>query len=138
LFVFALAWTPAVGAQDQRAVDGLVVHFGVVPAEVALSANGHRDAHPAHPPSGSQHLLVTLDDGRTGKRIGDADVVVEVTGPRGYAEKKTLLHTQADGFADYSELFVFGASGKYAVHVIIKQSPSAKPIEARFTVDHVV
>jgi hypothetical protein len=137
LFASMLVWTP-VRAQDASAVAGLIVHFGVVPAEVALGASGHADAHPAHPPAGSQHLLITLDDARTGKRIGDAEVAIEVTGPRGYAEKKHLLHTQAGGLPDYSELFVLPASGKYSVHVIIRQASSAKAIETRFVINHVV
>jgi hypothetical protein len=53
-------------------------------------------------------------------------------------EKKALLHTQAGGLADYSDLFVFGWSGEYALRVLITPRPGAKPIEARFTVHHSV
>jgi hypothetical protein len=132
----ALAWTPAVA--QQTTVAGFIVSLGIVPAAVALRADGHRDAHPAHPPSGSQHLLITLDEEKSGKRIGDAEVMVEVTDPHGRVEKKPLLHTQAGGLADYSELFVFGWSGDYSIRVIITPRPGAKPIETRFTVSHVV
>ena len=90
----------------------------------------------ANPPSGSQHLLITLDEEKTGKRIGDAEVVMEVTDPRGGMERKTLLHTQSGGMADYSELFVFGWSGRYSVRVIITPTSSAKPVETRFIVNH--
>jgi hypothetical protein len=69
LLAIALACTPAV-AQQTKIVGGFVINFGGVPAEVALRADGHRDAHPAHPPAGSQHLLVTLDEEKSGKRIG--------------------------------------------------------------------
>ena len=133
----ALGWRPA-GAQQVRAVEGLIVNFGIVPANVALGAAGHSEAHPAHPPSGSQHLLITLDDEKNGKRIGDADVTIEVTDPDGRVEKKPLLHTQAGGFPDYSELFVFGSSGKYSIRVIITPRPGAKLIETRFVVNHVI
>ena len=115
----ALACTPVV-AQQSRSVAGLMINLGIVPAEVALRADGHRDMHPAHPPSGSQHLLITVDEEKTGKRIGDAEgVVIEVTDPRGHVEKKPLLHTQAGGIPDYSELFRFGWEGEYSVRVII-------------------
>ena len=133
----ALVWTP-VAAQQSKTVGGFVVNLGLMPAEAALRADGHRDAHPLHPPGGSQHFLVALDDEKTGKRIGDAEVSVEVTDPRGRVERKTLLHTQGGGFPDYSELFVFGWSGEYAIRVIIVPKPGAKPIEARFTVHHQV
>lgn len=125
-----------VAAQQSRSVAGIVINLGIVPAEVALQADGHRDMHPAHPPSGSQHLLITIDEEKTRKRIGDAEVVIEVTDPRGHVEKKPLLHTQAGGMPDYSELFRFGWEGEYGIHVIIASKPGAKPIDARFTVHH--
>jgi hypothetical protein len=131
----ALAWTPAV-AQQSRAVGGLIVNFGLVPAEIAMGAAGHSEAHPAHPPSGSQHLLITLDDEKSGKRIGDAEVVIEVTDPHGRVDKKPLLHTQAGRLPDYSELFRFGWPGKYSIRVIITPQPGAKPIETVFVVNH--
>lgn len=132
-----LAWTPA-AAQQINTVAGVVVNIGIVPAEVALRADGHREAHPPHPPSGSQHLLITLDDEKTHKRIGDAEVLIEVTDPHGRVEKKPLLHTQSGGLADYSELFVFGWSGEYTIRVLVTPQPGAKPIETRFTVHHSV
>jgi hypothetical protein len=135
--VAAFAWVPA-SAQQIRDVEGLTVNLGIVPASVALGAAGHSDMHPAHPPSGSQHLLITLDDKKSGKRIGAADVTIEVTNPDGRVEKKPLLHTQAGGLPDYSELFVFGSSGKYSIRVIIKLRPAVKPIETTFVVNHVI
>jgi hypothetical protein len=135
LAIAALAWTSAV-AQQSRTVAGFIVNLGIVPAEVALRADGHRDSHPTNPPSGSQHLLITLDDEKSGKRIGDAEMVIEMTDPRGRVEKKPMLHTQGGGLPDYSELFVFGWSGEYSIRVIITPRPDAKPIETRFTVNH--
>ncbi len=133
----AFAWTPA-AAQQPRAVGGYIVNFGLVPAEVALGAQGHSEAHPAHPPSGSQHLLITLDDEKSRRRIGDAEVEIEVTDPHGRVEMKPLLHTQAGGFPDYSELFRFGWPGEYSIRVIITPRPGAKPIETRFIVNHAI
>ena len=137
LIATALACAPA-GAQHTKKLDGLVINFGIVPAEVALQAEGHRDAHPSHPPSGSQHLLVTLDDEKSGKRVGEPDVTIEVTDPHGRVEKRPLLHTQAGGLADYSELFRFGWPGEYSIRVIITRQPGAKPIEALFKVNHTI
>jgi len=137
LFAVALACTPA-AAQQAKTVAGLIVNFGIMPAATALRADGHRDAHPAKFPGGSQHLLITLDEEKSGKRIGDAEVMIEVTDPHGRVEKKPLLHTQGGGLPDYSELFVFGWSGEYSIHVIITPRPGDKPIETRFTVNHTV
>jgi hypothetical protein len=137
LLLAALVPLPA-DAQQVESVAGVVINFGLMPAEVALRAEGHRDAHPQHPPSGSQHVLITLDDEKTHARIGDAEVSVEVTDPRGHVETKPLLHTQAAGLPDYSELFTFSWSGTYAIRVIVTPHGGAKPIEARFTVHHSV
>jgi hypothetical protein len=133
----AVALAAPVAAQQSTTISGTVVNLGIVPAAVALRADGHRDSHPANPPPGSQHLLVTLDEQKSGKRIGDADVVVEVTDPHGRVERKPLLHTQGGGLPDYSELFVFPWSGKYTVRVVITPK-GAKPVETRFTVNHSV
>ena len=117
----------------------MVVNFGVwCPPRSLWGAAGHSDAHRAHPPSGSQHLLITLDDEKTGKRIGDAEVSIEVTDPHGRVDKKPLLHTQAGGFPGYSELFRFGWPGEYTIRVIITPQPGAKPIETVFIVNHTI
>jgi hypothetical protein len=137
LLASAVALTPAT-AQQIKSVAGVVVNFGIVPAEAALRADGHRDAHPTNPPAGSQHLLITLDDEKSRKRIGDAEVVVEVRDPHGHVDKKPLLHTQAGGLPDYSELFEFRWSGDYSIRVTITPRGGAKPIETRFVVHHTI
>ncbi|HZQ61155.1 MAG TPA: hypothetical protein VFC24_07395 [Casimicrobiaceae bacterium] len=135
LLAVILACSPAL-AQQTRTVDGMVVNFGVMPAEVAVHAEGHAEAHPAHPPAGAQHLLITLDDAKSHERIGDANVTIELKDPRGKLEKKPLLHTHGGGLPDYSELYVFSWSGDYDVRVVIVRQPGAKPVETHFTVHH--
>ena len=128
----------AAAQQQRKVVGGVVVNFGIVSAEVALRADGHRDAHPLNPPPGSQHLMITLDDEKSGKRIGDADVVIEVTDPRRGVDRRPLLRTQAGGLPDYSELFEFRWSGEYSIRATITRSGGARPIEARFAVRHTI
>jgi len=132
----ALAMLVALSASAQQAktVDGLLINFGVMSAGQAIHAQGHRDAHPEKFPSGSQHILIALTDEKTAKRIGDADVVVEVIDPKGKAERKPLLRTSAAGMPDYSELFVFGWSGNYVVRVSVFQRKGAKPVKTSFGV----
>ena len=139
-FAAALAMLVAVSASAQQAktVDGLVINFGLMSAEQAIHAQGHRDAHPEKFPSGSQHILITLTDEKTARRISDAEVVVEVIDPKSKAERKPLLHTSAAGMPDYSELFVFGWSGNYVVRVSIFQRKDAKPVKTSFSVHHAI
>ena len=124
-------------AQQERTLNGVILNFGVVPAQVALVADGHREAHPVHPPPGSQHLLVTLDAASTHRRIGDAEVLMDVTDPHGRVERKLLLHTHAGGLADFSELFEFEWSGEYKVHAVITLHDGTS-FQTRFTVHHSV
>jgi len=135
LLVVAALVSMHAAAQYSKTIDGVVVNLGIVPAEVALRAEGHRDAHPLNPPSGSQHLLVTLDEEKTHRRLAEPEVAVEVTDPRGSIEKKAMLHTQGGGYPDYSELFTFSWPGTYSIRVVISRA-GAKPVEAQFTVRH--
>ena len=113
----ALASMP-VAAQQTKAVGGFIVSLGVVPAAVALRAEGHRESHPANPPFG--------------------EVLIEVTDPNGHKEKKPLLHTEAGGFADYSELFRFTSPGAYSIRAMITLRPGAQAIETTFTIKHAI
>jgi hypothetical protein len=134
-FAALLAAAPA-WAQQEKTVDGLIVNLGLMSAEQAVHAMGHAEAHPRTFPSGSQHVLITLDDAKTHQRIGDATVVVAVRKPDGTVEEKPLLHTQAAGFPDYSELFVFDSSGTYQLRVKIIRAHGPKSSETKFTVHH--
>ncbi len=123
-----------VAAQQRTVVEGIVVNLGIVTAEEAFGAEGHREAHPFTTAASARHLLITLDDQKSGNRIGNAEVVVEVADPGGRVEKKALLHTQAAGLPDYSEMFDFRSFGEYTVRVVITPQSGAKPIEAQFKV----
>jgi len=135
LVALALLSSPAF-SQQSTTLNGMTINLGVMEAEAALRVDGHREAHPQNPPPGSQHLLITLADAKSGQPIGDAIVVMEITDPKGHTERKPLLHTQAAGLPDYSELFIFPWSGRYSVRVTITLQSGAKPTQARFTLNH--
>ena len=135
LVALALLSSPAF-SQQSATLNGMTINLGVMPAEAALRVDGHREAHPQNSPPGSQHLLITLADAKSGQPIGDAIVVMEITDPKGHTERKPLLHTQAAGVPDYSELFIFPWSGRYSVRVTITLQSGAKPTQARFTLNH--
>ena len=127
----ASAW-----GQQEKTVDGLVIDLGIMSADKAVHALGHADAHPKSFPGGSQHILIAVADAKTHQRIGDATVVVGVRSPNGQVEEKPLLHTQAAGFADYSELFVFAMPGTYSLSVKITPAHGPKTTQTVFTVHH--
>jgi hypothetical protein len=131
----ALCALPAFG-QQQKTVDGLVINLGLMPAERAVHAQGHSAMHPEKFPSGSEHVLITLAEEKTGRPIGDAEVQVEVRDPKGARVAKPLLHTSAAGMPDYSELFVFGWSGSYTLNVNVSALKGGKPVKTSFTVHY--
>jgi hypothetical protein len=135
-FLLAAGLVSAGAAAQQKTVGGMVINLGVMPAAQAMRVDGHRDLHPEKFPTGSQHVLVALADAKTGGRIGDAQVLVEVKDPKGRTFKKALLRTHSAGMPDYSELFEFGWSGKYSVRVSVTPKPGVKPIEATFNLSH--
>jgi hypothetical protein len=79
-------------AQQAKSVEGVVIQFGLMSAERAVRAEGHRDA-------GGR------EERQANRRRGSG---VEAVDPKGASEKKALIHTSAAGMPDYSELFVFG------------------------------
>ena len=85
-------------------------------------------------PLPARSIFIALDDEKSHERIGDADVLVEVTDPRGRVEKKPLLRTQGGGLRDYSELFQFSWSGEYIIRTIITLRPSTLAV---WHADHV-
>ena len=82
--------------------------------------------------------MVSLSDAKQATHIADAQVTVEIRDPKGNVEKKTLVPAMTAGTPDYSGIFYFGYSGKYAIHVVVVQKDSKKPVKADFAWTHVV
>ena len=89
--IAALCALPA-SAQQMKTVAGVIVNLGLISAEKAVHAEGHREAHADKFPSGSQHVLIALADQRTRR--------------------------------------------KYVVDATVAPLGAARPVKARFTVDH--
>jgi hypothetical protein len=131
VLAFGTAW-----AGHQKVVQGMVVNLGIVPA-TKLEPFSAEKGHGANLPGGSQHLLVSVSDAKSGVHVADAKVTVEVTDPKGAVQKKELVLGRTAGIPDYSEIFIFGWSGKYRVRVTIEPR-QGKPIRADFVWTHTV
>lgn len=118
-----------VHAEHQKTVDGIIVNVGVIPAGKALDFPGETPTHDNRLPRGAQHLVVSLSD---------AQVTVEVKDPRGNVERKVLVSASASGVPDYSGIFNFGYSGKYAIRVVAVLKGSKRQLKANFTWTHVI
>jgi hypothetical protein len=138
--VVALATAVALpaAAQQIKTVSGVVINLGIVNAILAEHVDAQHGAHQGGHGSGMEHIVVSLAEQKGGARIADAEVSIELRNPKGVLQKKPLLSMTTAGYPDYSEVFDFGWSGKYIVRVLIKRKGAAKPIEASFTVNHVI
>jgi hypothetical protein len=133
----ALVALPA-AAQQMKTVGGVVVNIGIMSAIAAEHSDAQHGVHTGGHGSGMEHVVVSLAEEKSGARIGDADVTIEVKNPKGSVQKKPALPMVTAGYPDYSEVFDFGWSGSYVVRVSVKRKAAAKPIEAVFTVKRVL
>lgn len=137
LFAFVCMATTAY-AEHQRIVSGIIVNIGVIPVGAALNLPDEAAEHGNRQPRGAQHVVVTLADAKQAIHIADAQVSVEIKDPKGNVEKKTLAPASTSGMPDYSGVFSFGYSGKYAIRMIAVLKGSKRQIKANFTWTHVV
>jgi hypothetical protein len=130
----ALLTLPA-DAQQMKTVGGIAVNIGIVSALEAEHSDAQHGVHKGGHGSGMEHIVVSLAEEKDGARIGDAEVAIEVRNPKGAVQKKSAMAMVTAGYPDYSEVFEFGWSGRYALRVLVKRRGAAKPVEARFTVN---
>jgi len=134
---FAAAAAFPVQAQQMKTVGGVVVNMGLVNAIMAEHADAQHGVHKGGHGSGSEHIVVVLAQEKGGVRIADAEVTVEVRGPKGVLQKKPLMAMTTAGFPDYSEVFEFPSSGRYDLRVLVVRK-GAKPLKADFRVNRVL
>lgn len=132
-----LAAAPA-AAQQRKTVEGVVINIGIVNALEAEHADTQHGVHTGGHGPGMQHIVVSLADAKSGARVADAEVGIELKDPKGKVQKKVLLPMTTAGVPDYSEVFAFGWSGKYDLRVTWTAKGAAKPVSARFTVNHFI
>jgi hypothetical protein len=130
----ALVAAPA-SAQQMRTVEGIVINIGIVDALMAEHVDAQHGVHEGGHGSGAEHIIVSLAQEKSGARIADADVSVELKDPKGKLQRKPMMAMTTSGFPDYSEVFHFGWSGRYILRVSIKRKGMAKPVQTAFTVN---
>jgi len=132
-----LAMPPA-WADHQKMIGTLIINVGVVPAVKAAGFAGEAEKHGATHPSGAHHVLVSLSNAAPGGHVAAATVLVEIRDPKGKTQRKVLALGGTAGIPDYSEVFVFGWSGKYRIRVIVERKGASKPLKVDFTWTHAV
>jgi hypothetical protein len=134
-----LALSPAAyAAGDVRAVGGLKIYLGIVPAAIV---QGH------HPPAHLQskmhggvprgrdrhHVMVAVFDAATGARIDDA-VLTATVGVPGLAPVRRRLEPMAIvGAMSYGNYFALSSPGPYRIELHIVRPDADRPTVATFT-----
>ena len=125
-------------AQRSKTVEGLAIHMGITNAIAAEHADARHGVHTVAHDKGMEHIVISLAEAKSGKRIGDAKVTLEVVDPKGRVQKKDLLPMSGAGIPDYSEVFHFGWSGRYELRVTVTPEGKARPVKASFIVNHFI
>ena len=147
--VTAAAWLwlagSALGAQSAQPlrVDGMEIFFGLIPAEIMLghpAEHAERSMHGSVPVWGEQyHLIVSLFDQASGKRIHDAEIEARVFDMRGSGklagQRKRLEPMLFASTASYGNYFNMPAPAPYRIELEIRRAGAREsvkiPIEYR-------
>jgi cytochrome c5 len=120
---------------DLRIVDGTVVYFGSIPADV-IQRNPKQ--YPAKsygvPPMGPDQYYVTiaLFDAASGKRIPDAVVRARISRASSAGPEKALEPASPMESRTYGNYFAMAGNGPFEVAVHIKRSETTGMVEAKF------
>ena len=118
----------------------LEIFYGVIPAEVILghpADHAERKMHGGAPArAGQHHLIVSVFDGRTGRRVTDAAISASVSEPGLARQRKPLESMTFAGAATYGNYFLMSATGPYRIEVEIRRQGSAAPVKTSFEYSH--
>jgi hypothetical protein len=134
-FLFLAPGSAPLHAQGaSQTVGGIEISYGVIPSRMAdRSAGDDGKMHRGRLFKRSHHLVVSLTDAASGKRIDDAKVVATVT-PLGLAaSRKRLKPMKVDDLVSYGNFFDFPAeSAPYRISLSITRPSMKTPVTAEF------
>ena len=110
-------------AHALRQTGGLVLHYGLVPAEMVLAVprpQAEREMHGAAGRSGS-HLVLAIFDAASGQRVSQAEVVTHITLVGGASTTKRLELMTINDLASYGAFVPVGAPGIYKIRFEVKR-----------------
>ncbi len=111
---------PILAQHDVKTVAGIKVMLAMVHIE---EIKKHPDEHPEIKmhggPKGTHHLLIHLEDEKTGKIISDASVTVNIHKPDGTKVSKMLEPMTISGRTNFGYYFDFSEIGNYHIEAMI-------------------
>ena len=138
---FVWATTGSAAEQGQRrAVKGIVVYLNVMPAEMLQEKlPDHTDPkmHDGAPAGGHvYHMMVALFDEASGRRLGDAEVAVDVVDIFEPAKHVKLEPMAVGGILVYGNYVDLPGTGPYRLTVLARLQGMPDTIEAEFSFQH--
>jgi len=122
--IFVTIWALLAGASDALAqhetktVDGLKVTLAITSVdEIKKHPEDHPEIKMHGGPKGTHHLLIHIEDEKTGKVVGDVFVKTIVHNPDSSKTEKILEPMAIAGFKDYGNYFDFKELGDYHIEV---------------------
>jgi hypothetical protein len=138
LLLFAQLTISASAAETGQVVrvGGLDVFYGLVPAKMLT---GHpadhveREMHRGSSRrSGQYHLIVSLFDVETSRRVESAQVSARVSEPGLGPQRKLLEPMQIAGTVTYGNFFSMPGPGPYQIEVEVRRHGDSTPVQAVF------
>jgi len=127
LLAFAAAYADVLEQPLRK--DGLVIYYGVLPAELVapqdLDVPGTHMTPSRARGAGAHHLVIALFEEATGKRLSQASVQARVEPLGGAVEAKTLEPMQIAGTVTFGNFFRMDADMPYVIHLRIRRHDGA-------------
>lgn len=138
LLLFAQLTVSASAAETGQVVrvGGLDVFYGLVPAKMLTERPADHVEREMHSGSsrrsGQYHLIVSLFDVETSRRVESAQVSARVSEPGLAPQRKLLEPMQIAGTVTYGNFFSMPGPGRYQIEVEIRRHADSRPVQAVF------
>ncbi|GAV20629.1 hypothetical protein MMIC_P1601 [Mariprofundus micogutta] len=110
----------AADSERHKRVNGMDVYLGVIPSQ--LISRNHSNMHaPRALGYHEYHVIVALFDSKTGSRITDATVRVNLPASALTETSEVLEIMQTNGVISYGNFFRMTVPGKYRIKVMIER-----------------
>lgn len=120
LFLLGTWFNPALALHEVKIMDGIKVMLGTASVdEIKKHPKEHPEINMHGGPKGTHHLIVHLEEEKTGKIISDASVTVSIHNPDGTKVTKAMELMAIGGIPDFGNYFDFSDIGNYHIEVVI-------------------
>ena len=132
LLFTANGWAQVPG---EKTAGGIVFRIGMASGEqVSSHPPGHAEGkmHPSESRQGRDHLVISLAEESSGKRIEDATVTASVSRSGVDHVNRPLERMEAPGATSYGGFFDFRQPGPYRIRIEVARSGHPAPVAAEF------